>query len=91
MHVIDHWKACIWDKRALGGSASQVVSSRAASNGMEQSKGQPFRLKMVPMALTCSMYGSCLIADPTSEEEALAASLVSTVVDAHGRLLGAYP
>ncbi len=69
----------------------QVVSA-AESEGVGQGleEAQHFRLRMVPMALTCSMYGGHLIADPTAEEEALAAALVTTIVDAQGRLIGAH-
>jgi exosome complex RNA-binding protein Rrp42 (RNase PH superfamily) len=60
------------------------VVSRAA----EQAEGHHLRMKTVPMALTSSLYRDHLIADPTSEEEDLAASLVSTIVDSQGRILG---
>ena len=52
------------------------------------SDSRRFGLKAIPMALTCGLYSGSLIADPTSEEEALVASLVSTIVDASGSLVG---
>jgi hypothetical protein len=60
-------------KAEMGGSAAEV---------------RRFGLKTVPMALTCGLYSGHLIADPTSEEETLAASLVSTIVDASGCIVG---
>jgi hypothetical protein len=44
----------------------------------------------VPLSATFALYGGRLVADPTSEEEDLASSLVSVTTDAGGRLLGEF-
>lgn len=67
----------------------QVVTKTASQAPVSDSRS--FGLKTVPMALTCGLYNGCMIADPTSEEEALTASLVSTIVDASGCLIGEGP
>ena len=64
----------------------QVVTKTASQGSVSGSRS--FGLKTVPMALTCGLYSGRLIADPTSEEEALTACLVSTIVDASGCLIG---
>ncbi len=63
----------------------QVVTKPVSGSASDSRR---FGLKAVPMALTCGLYSGSLIADPTSEEEALVASLVSTIVDASGSLVG---
>ena len=45
-------------------------------------------LSSVPMATTCAMYDHHIITDPDAEEEALAASTVTSVVDGAGTLIG---
>lgn len=46
------------------------------------------RLSYVPMATSCAIYEGRLITDPDAEEEVLAASTVTSVVDEGGRLIG---
>ena len=46
------------------------------------------RLSSVPMATTCAMYDGHIITDPDAEEEALAASTLTSVVDNTGALIG---
>lgn len=46
------------------------------------------RLSSVPMATTCAMYDGHIITDPDAEEEALAASTITSVVDNTGALIG---
>ena len=46
-------------------------------------------LSYVPIATTCAMYEGRLITDPDAEEEALAASTTTSVVDGMGRIIGA--
>lgn len=48
-------------------------------------------LAYVPMGTTCAMYEGRLITDPDAEEEALAASLITSVVDGTGRIIGTGP
>ncbi|KAK9908249.1 hypothetical protein WJX75_004814 [Coccomyxa subellipsoidea] len=74
-HVEVNDQGQVVTKAEMGGSAAEV---------------RRFGLKTVPMALTCGLYSGHLIADPTSEEETLAASLVSTIVDASGCIVGLY-
>ncbi len=45
-------------------------------------------LSYVPIATTCAIYEGRLITDPDAEEEALAASLITSVVDGAGRVIG---
>ena len=49
------------------------------------------RLDYVPIATTCAIYEGRLITDPDAEEEALAASLITSVVDDAGRVIGISP
>ena len=64
----------------------QVVVG-AADNKPGQKEGL-IRFGYVPMATTCAMYEGCLITDPDAEEEALAAALITSVVDGAGRIIG---
>ena len=45
-------------------------------------------LSYVPIATTCAMYEGRLITDPDAEEEALAASTITSVVDGMGAVIG---
>ena len=55
---------------------------------IKQEEQRLMRLSYVPMATSCAMYEGCLITDPDAEEEVLAASTVTSVVDEGGRLIG---
>ena len=43
----------------------------------------------VPLSLTCAIIEGRLVADPSSEEEALAAAVLCTTVDGQGNIVGA--
>ncbi|KAK9813773.1 hypothetical protein WJX73_008734 [Symbiochloris irregularis] len=51
---------------------------------------QPYALSKqgTPLTLTCAVIDDRLIADPSSEEESLAATVVSTTVDGQGHVMG---
>ena len=49
-----------------------------------------FDVQRMPVSLTCGLYGEALIADATTEEEALMAATVSASVDGSGRLIGRF-
>ena len=55
---------------------------------IKQEKQRLLRLNYVPMATSCAMYEGRLITDPDAEEEVLATSTVTSVVDEGGRLIG---
>ena len=59
-----------------------------AAEGQPRQKEGLLHLSSVPMATTCAMYDGHIITDPDAEEEALAASSVTSVVDATGALIG---
>ena len=44
---------------------------------------------VVPLCLTCAIIEGRLIADPTAQEESLAAATVCTIVDGRGNIIGA--
>jgi len=64
----------------------QVVHSTAV--GQQGQRDRRISLSYVPIATTCAMYEERLIIDPDAEEEALAASSITSVVDGAGRLIG---
>ncbi|PNH02688.1 Exosome complex component RRP43 [Tetrabaena socialis] len=47
-------------------------------------------LDRAPLSLTCSLYGSHVLVDPTADEERLAECSVTVVLDQHGGLQGVY-
>jgi exosome complex RNA-binding protein Rrp42 (RNase PH superfamily) len=55
---------------------------------LQQEEQRFLHLSFVPMATSCAMYGGCLITDPDAEEVAVASSIVTSVVDEGGRLIG---
>ena len=59
----------------------------AAEGHTRQNEGL-LNLSSVPMATTYAMYDGHIITDPDAEEEALAASTLTTVVDGTGTLIG---
>ena len=63
----------------------QVVP--AAEGQMRRNEGL-LRLSSVPMATSCAIYDGHIITDPDAEEEALAASTLTSVVDGTGTLIG---
>lgn len=54
----------------------------------EGATGKHLQMSSVPLALTSALCAGHVLADPTSEEEALASSLVSVITDASGSLIG---
>ena len=73
--------------------APQVVSAEEADmadrGGAKQPLGQ-LKSDTLPFCLTCAIIEDRLIADPTDQEESLAAATVSVVVDGQGNLVGAW-
>lgn len=68
----------------------QVVPAEDATMEDATSTAPPSKLtrETAPLCLSCAVIEDRLIADPSSEEEALAATLVSTTVDGQGHLIG---
>ena len=58
------------------------------SESDSSSDGVALIIDTVPLALTCALYRGHVLVDPTAEEEALAESLVTVVVDKGGKLHG---
>lgn len=65
--------------------ARRQTEEEASTSGSEHTKLQ---FGAVTLGSTCCMYDSHILVDPTSEEEAIATSTVSVVVDSSGRLHG---
>lgn len=68
----------------------QVLQAHAGVQQSERAqKGRSLSFNAVPLAATFALYSGQLVADPTSEEEELASSLVSVTMDfLSGELLG---
>lgn len=58
-------------------------------DGQQKQRDRLLQLSYVPMATTCAMYEGRLITDPDAEEESLAASTVTSIMDGAGSLIGA--
>ena len=65
------------------------LPSVAQAEGDSVHPEQYLRMGALPLSTTFTMIGDHLLADPTAEEEAQAASLVSMTTDARGSLTGA--
>ena len=50
--------------------------------------GRPVILERIPLSTTCVLYRDHVLVDPTAEEEALAGSVVTVVMDQGGELHG---
>ena len=59
-----------------------------AAEGQPRQDERLLHLSSVPMATTCAMYDGHIIMDPDAEEEALAASTLTLVVNGTGTLIG---
>ena len=69
-------------------TAASTSAAAVTSSGGKAAAGRAVVLERVPLALTCGLYRSHVLVDPTSEEEALAGSLVTVVLDQGGTLHG---
>ena len=69
-------------------AASTSAAATVTGSGGKAAAGRAVVLERVPLALTCGLYRSHVLVDPTSEEEALAGSLVTVVLDQGGTLHG---
>ncbi|KAF5827076.1 ribosomal protein S5 domain 2-type protein [Dunaliella salina] len=69
------------------GSVRALTEEEAAAAGIPPVRLQ---LPLQPLAVTCCMYKEHLLVDPTAEEEAVAGSTVSVVLDASAALHGVY-
>ena len=65
-----------------------VTTADIKQEDIKQEEQRLLRLSYVPMATSCALYEGRLILDPDAEEEVLAASTVTSVVDERGRLIG---
>lgn len=66
-------------------SVRALTEEEAAAAGVVPARLQ---LPVLPLAVTCAMYKEHLLVDPTAEEEAVAGSCVTVVLDASGVLHG---
>ena len=76
------------DEEGALAAASTSAALVTSSGGGKAAAGRAVVLERVPLALTCGLYRSHVLVDPTSEEEALAGSLVTVVLDQGGTLHG---
>ena len=63
---------------------------RSAAGEKADTSESRLQLGAVPVSLTCCLYQDQVLADPTAEEEAVSAGLLTTVIDKAGRLYGAF-
>lgn len=47
-------------------------------------------LRNIPFSLTCILHKSCILADPTAEEESIMETHVTIVLDTSGQLISLY-
>jgi exosome complex RNA-binding protein Rrp42 (RNase PH superfamily) len=57
---------------------------------LAQQPSRPLVLEQIPVSLTCGLYRSHVLVDPTSEEEAVSSTSVTVVIDEHGQLHGEF-
>lgn len=74
----------------LRGGGSGAAADGEAVPAAEVVAGSPSRipLQRLPLCLTCCLHKAHVLVDPTHDEEALASSSVSVVLDERGQLLG---
>lgn len=80
--------ACVCALRSARLPEVEVDNLRKAERRKGESKGARLEMKSMPVSLTLGTLGEALVADPTSEEEAVVEGAVTVVINEHGDLLG---
>ena len=59
----------------------------SATDSDPQTPHHKLQMQSVPLSVTCGLFDSKLLVDPTSEEEALLSATINTIIDAEGKLI----
>ena len=65
-----------------------VPANHNGANPASVKAGHLLSLRTVPLSFTCGTRGTCLIADPTVDEESLLHTQATVVLDQDGTILG---
>ncbi|GAX85983.1 hypothetical protein CEUSTIGMA_g13399.t1 [Chlamydomonas eustigma] len=67
-----------------------LLTATGPDQALVQQPSRPVVLERLPVSLTCGLYCSHVLVDPTSEEEAVSSSSVTVVLDQQGQLHGIF-
>lgn len=79
--------ACLANMQLPHVTVSEQGAVVSATDSDPQLPHDKLQLHSLPLSVTCGVFDSKLLVDPTSEEEALLSSTINTIIDAEGKLI----